>query len=82
MLKGCLHVTIVTDFRKMMIALIAAYYSFNIQYSKEVDNTLLFIERHMLDITTGQRMVAPANSPLALSTQVLMVYHLKTRRCV
>ena len=42
-----LSVTTVTDFRKAIIALTATYYTFNIQYPKEVGNTLLFIERHL-----------------------------------
>ena len=46
-----LPITTVTDFRKAVIAL---------QYSKEVGNTLLFIERYLLGITTGPRMTAPA----------------------
>ena len=55
-----LPITTVTDFRKAVIALVSAYYAFNIQYSKEVGNTLLFIERYLLGITTGPRMTAPA----------------------
>ena len=60
-----LPVTTVTDFRKAIIALIATYYSFNIQYPKEVGNTLLFIERHLLGITTGQRMAAAATQTIS-----------------
>ena len=36
-----LPVTTMTD---SIIALLATYYTFNIQYPKEVENTLLFIE--------------------------------------
>ena len=53
------------DFRKAIIALIACYYAFNIQYPKEVGNTLLYIERYLLGISTRQRMTAAATQAIS-----------------
>ena len=49
----------VPDFRKSLVGLIATYYTFNIQYPKEVMNTLLFIEKYLTGISSGPR-VTPA----------------------
>lgn len=46
-----------------MVDLMACYYTFNIEYPKQIMNTLLFIERYLLGMTTG-----PRKSPLALQT--------------
>ena len=53
------------NFRKAIIALIACYYTFNIQYPKEVGNTLLYIEKYLLGINTGQRMTAAATQVIS-----------------
>ena len=53
------------NFRKAIIALIACYYTFNIQYPKEVGNTLLYIEKFLLGINTGQRMTAAATQVIS-----------------
>ena len=60
-----LPIVTVTDFRKAVIALIACYYTFNIQYPKEVGNTLLFIERYLLGISTGERMTAAGTQSIS-----------------
>jgi len=53
------------DFKKALIALIASYYAFNIKYPKEATNTLLFIERYLLGILSGQRMSSAATQAVS-----------------
>lgn len=53
------------DFRKAIVALIACYYTFNIEYPKEIGNTLLYIEKYLLGINTGKRMKPAATQVIS-----------------
>ena len=49
----------VPDFRKALVALIAAHYNFKIQYPNEVTHIYLFIEKYLIGVSTGS-LVTPA----------------------
>ena len=63
-------VVTVNNFRKAILALMACYYTFNIQYPKEVTNTLLFIERYLLGVTTGPRISTSALQTVSAITKL------------
>ena len=46
----------VNSFAKAMSALFACYYTFDIAYSKQCLNSLLFLERFMFGIVTGPKL--------------------------
>ena len=72
----CKSLMTMKDSRKTVTALIACYYTFNIQYPKEVRNTPLYIEKYLLGISAGQRMTAAATQAISA-----IDINLKSRHC-